>query len=609
MNPESISSIFVVLIVTTSIHQVLPHGRLMDPPARNSMWRFGFPNPVNYNDNELYCGGKMVQWMHNKGKCGVCGDPWHGVRHHETGGKYANGIISRSYTEGDNIKVAVHLTANHLGWFEFRICPTNNPETEVTQACLDQHLLYSSDGLNSRFRVTKGKNNVFFNFTIKLPFGLVCEQCVFQWKYRTGNTWDKDDKSGIFCLGCGPQEEFYNCADITIEPLSDQNDYSSISRRKVNSETIDEKGTVGVKITSETIPTFRPTTSATELEQPKGNVKTRKVNLFDWVNQLSLKNGKNQYLLNKDVGHKNADKSKKIFRYNSKITQSTLSLPTEKSIPKLTSLAVPPNRNSHRRLKISKPRADMSAEKIYSKNRKLIETTASIPTVILPKKSFKMFTNPVSPGKNWFVRDHKITAQRSPVATAMPKALLSSKPCHKPKTVRKQVNKVSQIVASPVGRFNLGWWGEHYFKPPATSRIPATWPIKPVLKCRAIILLSGGMDDWCFVNCNANYCPSNLCQCRRELSYAPFYTSSNNHVVEQSLSSHIAEPIHLPLTNRLPSLSSQTNVALPLHNSQYSPGVNRCKAIGLHAGNVHFNQWCNRNCFSFWCPSSLCHCR
>lgn len=33
------------------------HGRLMDPPARNSMWRFGFPNPVNYNDNELYCGG------------------------------------------------------------------------------------------------------------------------------------------------------------------------------------------------------------------------------------------------------------------------------------------------------------------------------------------------------------------------------------------------------------------------------------------------------------------------------------------------------------------------------------------------------------------------
>jgi hypothetical protein len=30
---------------------VKSHGRLMEPPARNAMWRFGFPNPVNYNDN------------------------------------------------------------------------------------------------------------------------------------------------------------------------------------------------------------------------------------------------------------------------------------------------------------------------------------------------------------------------------------------------------------------------------------------------------------------------------------------------------------------------------------------------------------------------------
>ncbi len=36
---------------------VMGHGRLMEPPARNAMWRFGFPNPINYNDNEVYCGG------------------------------------------------------------------------------------------------------------------------------------------------------------------------------------------------------------------------------------------------------------------------------------------------------------------------------------------------------------------------------------------------------------------------------------------------------------------------------------------------------------------------------------------------------------------------
>lgn len=39
------------------VYHVSGHGRLMNPPARNAMWRFGFPNPVDYNDNELYCGG------------------------------------------------------------------------------------------------------------------------------------------------------------------------------------------------------------------------------------------------------------------------------------------------------------------------------------------------------------------------------------------------------------------------------------------------------------------------------------------------------------------------------------------------------------------------
>ena len=29
----------------------------MDPPARNAMWRYGYPTPINVNDNELFCGG------------------------------------------------------------------------------------------------------------------------------------------------------------------------------------------------------------------------------------------------------------------------------------------------------------------------------------------------------------------------------------------------------------------------------------------------------------------------------------------------------------------------------------------------------------------------
>ena len=36
------------------------HGFMMEPPARNCMWRYGFNSPTNYNDNELFCGGFKV---------------------------------------------------------------------------------------------------------------------------------------------------------------------------------------------------------------------------------------------------------------------------------------------------------------------------------------------------------------------------------------------------------------------------------------------------------------------------------------------------------------------------------------------------------------------
>lgn len=38
------------------------HGRLIDPPARSTAWRFGFHTPVNYNDNEVFCGGFSVSY-------------------------------------------------------------------------------------------------------------------------------------------------------------------------------------------------------------------------------------------------------------------------------------------------------------------------------------------------------------------------------------------------------------------------------------------------------------------------------------------------------------------------------------------------------------------
>ncbi|XP_001602613.1 uncharacterized protein LOC100118714 [Nasonia vitripennis] len=194
------------------------HGRLMDPPARNSMWRFGFPNPVNYNDNELFCGGYAVQWVQNEGKCGTCGDAHHlsEPRPHEAGGEYAKGTIVRHYQVGQEIDVEVELTSNHQGYFEMYVCPNNNPAKEASQDCFDRYPLYLSGTKDVRFVIpSDSEKKAIFRYKVTLPPYLTCSQCVLQWTYYTGNMWGTCD-NGTEAVGCGKPETFRNCADISI---------------------------------------------------------------------------------------------------------------------------------------------------------------------------------------------------------------------------------------------------------------------------------------------------------------------------------------------------------------------------------------------------------
>ena len=52
--------LLAVFTLSALICLIKGHGYLESPPARNSMWRYGFGNPTNYNDNQLFCGGKII---------------------------------------------------------------------------------------------------------------------------------------------------------------------------------------------------------------------------------------------------------------------------------------------------------------------------------------------------------------------------------------------------------------------------------------------------------------------------------------------------------------------------------------------------------------------
>ncbi len=52
----TVTSVCLIELLTN----VNGHGRMFEPPARNTMWRFGFPSFPNYEDSELFCGGIKV---------------------------------------------------------------------------------------------------------------------------------------------------------------------------------------------------------------------------------------------------------------------------------------------------------------------------------------------------------------------------------------------------------------------------------------------------------------------------------------------------------------------------------------------------------------------
>ncbi|CAG2170078.1 unnamed protein product [Oppiella nova] len=210
-------TIFIALYCSVLVDESSGHGYIADPPSRSSAWRFGFPTVPNYDDNQLFCGGLDYQWKKMAGKCGICGDPYGGPLDNELpNGKYAKHlVITRSYKKGQRVDAKVNITANHMGFFQFKLCEGKTMAKEVTQDCLDSHTLQVLESKDKfKYNVPSEKPKVY-TVPIKLPDDVQCERCVIQWTYTAGNSWGQCP-NGTYAEGCGPQETFRGCADVKI---------------------------------------------------------------------------------------------------------------------------------------------------------------------------------------------------------------------------------------------------------------------------------------------------------------------------------------------------------------------------------------------------------
>lgn len=104
-------------------------------------------------------------------------------------GKFYSTMIVATYSMGETIETVAEITANHKGYFEYRVCPINDDSIPATRDCFNQYLLKDESGKTELF-FGSGDNRNYTNY-VKLPPGLTCNYCVLQWRYHAGNGFFK----------------------------------------------------------------------------------------------------------------------------------------------------------------------------------------------------------------------------------------------------------------------------------------------------------------------------------------------------------------------------------------------------------------------------------
>eukprot|EP00929_Paragymnodinium_shiwhaense_P043807 TRINITY_DN224_c0_g1_i4.p1 TRINITY_DN224_c0_g1~~TRINITY_DN224_c0_g1_i4.p1 ORF type:complete len:402 (-),score=76.78 TRINITY_DN224_c0_g1_i4:2-1147(-) len=231
------------LVALSAVDEIAGHGWLASPPARN----------VQAGPKNGYC-------PHCGNGNGICGDgnQW------PSGSDYLNfynGPVE-TWTEGSIVPVEVRVTAHHKGHYEFSICDqVIRGGLSNAQECLDKHILQRVSAEEAgvmdckpgdergvcqpldprhpeRFYLPPGSG--YDKIYLKLPAGLKCEACTFQWRWWSANSCipapdyacfkSELDANGFSsanwglggscpggsCDRCGCGEEFRNCADVSI---------------------------------------------------------------------------------------------------------------------------------------------------------------------------------------------------------------------------------------------------------------------------------------------------------------------------------------------------------------------------------------------------------
>ena len=98
-------------------------------------------------------------------------------------------FLGKTYKQGSYIPVIIDITANHQGYFIFKLCPNNDIFQDPQQNCFDQRPLWVGGGdpnyNHTRFPINDYETGLRMVY-VRLPMDVTCEQCIMQWSYVAG---------------------------------------------------------------------------------------------------------------------------------------------------------------------------------------------------------------------------------------------------------------------------------------------------------------------------------------------------------------------------------------------------------------------------------------
>ena len=97
------------------------------------------------------------------------------------------------------------ITANHQGYFIFKLCANNDIFQDPQQNCFDANPLWVGGG-DPRYNQTRypihdyetGLRMVY----VRLPLEITCDQCILQWSYVAGEIFKGRTRKLMQCYPC-----------------------------------------------------------------------------------------------------------------------------------------------------------------------------------------------------------------------------------------------------------------------------------------------------------------------------------------------------------------------------------------------------------------------